>query len=318
MVPFVHNVVTLHTKEMQSSPGMIKRVLYTSGGVLGAAFLTFTLGALGHWIDNILGVFWAMAISITLGAILFFIADIIWKRIRKVDKLKQEFLTVAAHRLRTPLTRMRWNVAGLEEEVATEKGRESLNLIKGTVDDLVGVVNKFLDAAESEKASLYYDYIFELVNFGNIVRLAIADYKTGMVKKRLELIVHINDRAPHIFVDVERMRVAVGALIENAVVYTPSGGRIEIEVNSDGKTVFCTVRDTGLGIQKEELPRIFSKFYRSKEATSTDPDRIGLGLFLARQIIERHRGTIVVSSLGRFKGAEFSVALPVLNIKRLA
>jgi len=268
---------------------------------LDAYFLFETKGYL-QWMVPVVGAI----IIYAIGAVLMY-------RLRKTERLKSEFITVVAHRLRTPLTRIGWMITGLGQEVQTEEGKNLATDAEKTTKELTTIVNQFLDAMEAGDSGLYDDYLFEEGNIAQVIRQVVTDYASGIQRKGLNVIVDIAEDSPKINMDKERMRIAIGALLENAVLYTPQNGKINITLlQKDDKSVGIEIVDNGIGLSKEEMSNLFSKFYRGKRATSIDRDRAGLGLFLAKQIVKKHGGRIEVGSLGISHGSRFAIILPVV------
>ncbi len=244
--------------------------------------------------------------------ILYIIGSILVYRLKKMERLKSEFVTVVAHRLRTPLTRISWMVGGLEKEVTTQEGKILVSDAGKTIKELTGIVNQFLDAMEIGDDTAHNEYLFEMGSLAQIIRQALTDYSVGIQRKGLEMVINIKDDMPHVPLDKDRMRIAVGALLENAILYTPQGGKIEVAgVQENSREIGVEIVDNGIGISKEERPNLFSKFYRGKRATSVDPDRAGLGLFIAHEIVKKHGGEIEVGSLGTSHGSRFAIVLPI-------
>ncbi len=267
---------------------------------LDAYFLFKTEGYL-QWMVPVVGA----AVLYIGGLILVF-------RLKRTDRLKSEFITVVAHRLRTPLTRISWMVGGLEKEVQTQEGKILVSDAGKTIKELTAIVNQFLDAMEVGDETVYNEYLFEVGSLSQIVRQALTDYSIGIQRKGIEVVTNIRDGLPNINLDKDRMRIAIGALLENAILYTPTGGKIDIAtVQENNKEIGVEIVDSGIGISKEERPNLFSKFYRGKRATSVDPDRAGLGLFIAHEIVKKHGGEIEVGSLGTSHGSRFAIVLPI-------
>jgi len=267
---------------------------------LDAYFLFETKGYL-QWMVPVAGA----VIIYAIGAVLVY-------RLRKTERLKSEFVTVVAHRLRTPLTRIGWMIAGLGQEVKTEEGMNLVSDAEKTTKELTTIVNQFLDAMEAGDSGLYDDYLFEEGNLAQVVRQVVIDYSSGIQRKGLNVSVDIREDTLKMYMDKERMRTAIGALLENAVLYTPQNGKISITLlQKDDKSVGIEIVDDGIGISKEEMSNLFYKFYRGKRATSIDRDRAGLGLFLANQIVKKHGGRIEAGSMGTGHGSRFTIILPV-------
>jgi signal transduction histidine kinase len=277
-------------------------------------FVTFTVDVISRIVIKIFsiesGLIWI--IPITSGVFLMVTVVILWGILKRVEKLKSEFITIAAHRLRTPLTRAQWMLQELLSEAGMIEGSKTASSLKETLDNLTMATNRLLDAAEAGKVSLYFDYIFEKGRIEYIVRQIVADYTIGAMRKDIGLSVDIEENLPEVYIDKERMKVAVSAFIENAIIYTPVKGTIEIKVYKEKRSVFFSVKDSGIGISKEALHYIFSKFFRTKEAVSLDRDRAGLGLFITKEIIERHKGKVGVDSEGKDRGSRFWFSLPAI------
>ena len=109
------------------------------------------------------------------------------------------------------------------------------------------------------------------------------------------------------------MQFAIQILIENSFAYTPEKGSIYIKIFKEDSHVTMSIKDSGMGISKEDLPRMFTKFFRSHDAKTVDTEGMGIGLFMAKEIIERHGGNVSVKSEGLGKGSEFSIHLPFVK-----
>jgi len=126
--------------------------------------------------------------------------------------------------------------------VSTERGKELVIAIDKTIRDFVGLLNSLLDATEAGNLSLYYDYLFEEGRLGHIVRQVVADYSVGIKGKKLNLTVSIAENLPVVYgIDRERISTAVSVMVENAIVYTPTGGTIEVKVYKENKNVIFKV-----------------------------------------------------------------------------
>jgi len=234
-------------------------------------------------------------------------------QIKHDDKTKYNFLTTAAHQFRTPLTRIQWTLSSLSSELDTDKQRELLLSVKQMIAELVKGANQLLDATEAGgKKSLYYDYIFEEGNLSAPVNNSLQNYMPGVRDKNLTLVTDIRQGLPRVRMDRDRMEQAISILLENAIVYTPVNGVIRIKVYEDGGDVVFSITDSGIGIQKNMLGYLFTQFFRTKEAISMDANRAGLGLSLAKDIIERHGGKIYAESKGKGLGSHFWFKLPAM------
>lgn len=290
-----------------------KNIAYSVVLLVALVLISEGLFVLGEW-KIALGetsTYFVRTVSIVFAVVVFAIGFLVKRRVYKTERLKSDFVAVAAHRLRTPLSRIHWGLDDLHENEPSEGVREKINSIKDTTEDTIGLVNYLLDATEAESTSVYYDYIFEKGHIEYIVRQVIADYSVAIRKKDIQLNVSISTDLPQIRMDKDRIRIVVGALVENSIMYTDNGGIVDIEVYKNGNTIIFSITDTGIGIPKESLPNIFSKFFRTKGAVSASTDRVGLALFIAKEIIKKHKGNIHVESEGKTKGSRFWFSLPI-------
>ncbi len=290
-----------------------KSGLVSLGIIIGLAVIVWVLQMLSEFIvhETSGSSFIIPAIS---SIVLFISGRFFWKQAKKTDILKYEFVTVAAHRLRTPLSRLGWMIAGLRDEVKTESGKSLIDDAGKTAAELTSIANQLLTAAEAGESSLYYSYIPHEEDLGLIVRQAIGEYAIGAVKKNIEVLISAPTDLPKVYVDRDRIREALGSFLENAILYTPQQGRIEVILVKEWNYLKVSVKDTGIGISKNELPYVFTKFFRTKGAVASDADRAGLGLAIAKDIIERHSGGVGVESEGNNQGSRFWFTLPIAKV----
>jgi signal transduction histidine kinase len=232
-------------------------------------------------------------------------------RLKELDRLKAEFISMASHDLKTPI-----NVIGGYAELLTEglygempeKQREVLGSIQEQTVVLTRLVNQLLDISRLEAGGFRIET--SEVRVAELVASVERTFDALARQKRVELSVVVEDSAPDVIIaDPDRLRSEVlGNLLSNAFKFTPEGGSIEVRAQGgeDG-LLEVTVRDTGVGIPAEDLPRIFEKFYQVGQDAKAAGS--GLGLAIAREIVEAHGGTIdAESEPGR--GTTFHVRLP--------
>lgn len=257
----------------------------------------------------------AWILPLISGVVVGMFAMLLRRQAIHLRRIRYEFLTTAAHQLRTPLTRIQWTLSNLAQEVHTGNGRELINMTKKMLGGLVDTINSLLDASEASGGNLYFDYLFENGNLGAVVRRSMEEYNAGIKQKNLTLTTDIRHGLPPVKLDRERMQMAISILLENAIIYTSVGGAIQIKTYQDGNKVVFSIKDSGIGISQSALPHIFTQFFRSREAISMDPNRSGLGLSIAKEIVEKHGGTIQVQSKGKDQGSYFWFSLPIVKQK---
>jgi signal transduction histidine kinase len=211
-----------------------------------------------------------------------------------------------SHDLRTPLTRLRGTAEmALASAPDPERYREALALCVEEADRVLVMLTTLMDISEAESGTMQLQK--EPVALAEVVARAVDLYRDVAEAKGVVLHVGAGDDVVAI-ADRTRLEQVAANLIDNAVKYTPSGGRVDVEVRGARDAAILRVRDTGPGIPPDELPRIFDRLFRGD--TSRAERGLGLGLSLVKAVVEAHGGTVQVSSeMGR--GTTFSVSLPV-------
>jgi signal transduction histidine kinase len=215
-----------------------------------------------------------------------------------------------SHDLRTPLTRLRGSAElALAGEPDVERYREALADCVEESDRVLVMLNTLMDISEAESGAMHLRR--EAVRLADVVERAIELYRDVAEAKGVALVgpTAASEAADRAVVDGDRTRLEQVAanLIDNAVKYTPSGGRVEIAIRQDHEQVVLEVRDTGVGIAADELPRIWDRLFRGDRSRAERG--LGLGLSLVKAIVEAHGGTVgVASEPGR--GSTFTVSLP--------
>lgn len=310
-------MTTRHSSLSADSTSAPLHALAKFAAVVASSFAAIGAFTLLYWfvraadakLQSVYGVS-MIAVPLVVAVVLFSIFAVLRMRTRRAEKLKYEFITVAAHRLRTPLTRLGWMVAGIRDELSTPQGRQLAEDADRVVHELTDIADRLLSAAEAKKPSLYYSYIPEEEDMGLIARQAAGDYGIGATKKNIKFSVAIPESLPKVYVDRDRIRTAIGVFLENAILYTPFGGTMELRVAPARGGVEVSVRDSGVGILADELPYVFTKFYRTRAAVAADADRAGLGLAIGKDIIERHGGKVGARSEGKDRGSVFWFWIP--------
>lgn len=234
-------------------------------------------------------------------------------REKVVEALKSEFVSIAAHQLRTPLSAIKWSLSLLAEGQAKKEEREDLiDKVSKSNDRMIRLINDLLDITRIEEGRYVYKLTREDIK--SIVRESIKPLREEARRKDVQLKLSAPKKnIPQVRIDKEKMNVAIQNLTENAVHYTKPNGRITITLTHDKrkKEVLLTFEDTGVGISKKQQHRVFSRFFRGENVVQLETEGSGLGLFIAKNIIEAHRGKIwFKSKIG--VGSTFYFTLPVV------
>ncbi|HLF86264.1 MAG TPA: ATP-binding protein [Nitrospiria bacterium] len=265
---------------------------------------------------KIVGIWFPLVIPIIFQVPLAILVAGFWRYIdinkeQKIIQMKSEFVSQVSHDLRTPLTVIKGYIDNLEDGITgdlTEKQKEYLSRISKNADKLTRLINDLLDTSRIESGRVK-------LKIGN---LSINDLITNVIEDlmpisragNIEIIVYAPGEECWVRGDREKLEQVTRNLLENAIKFTHTGGRVTIMLQKDQKFVKVSIRDTGIGIAPVEQIRIFDRFYRIEQDCPTGTKGTGLGLFIAKTLVELHGGRILVTSeVG--KGSEFSFTLPI-------
>jgi GAF domain-containing protein len=242
--------------------------------------------------------------------------ELAYKDLQEVDKLKDELVQNVSHELRTPLTFIKGYVELLlEEDLGPLNGsqRESLTIVSDKTNALTRLVSDIIYLQQVEWESLK----FTPQNMREMARLALQSCEVAAVTAGISLHLQAEADLPVIPVDRDRINQVFDNLLGNAIKFSPRGGAISIEVQDTGDMIQVGVRDTGVGIPSEKLDKVFDRFYQVDGSATRRFGGAGLGLAIARRIIEAHGGRIwVESEVGQ--GSAFKFALPKIQAPREA
>ena len=233
-------------------------------------------------------------------------------REKMIEKMKTEFVSIAAHQLRTPLSAIKWSLKMLLEGDLGTISKEQREFIEKTYkanERMIALINDLLNVSRIEEGKFLYRPV--LSDIEAITQSVINFYKEEIEKKKIKFNFRKpKKKIPRVKVDVEKIKLAIQNLLENAIRYTPIGGRITISLKTNKKTVKFQIKDTGIGIPKKQQERIFTKFFRGANAIRMETEGSGLGLFITKNIIEAHGGKIWFES-EEGKGTTFFFTLPL-------
>jgi len=225
----------------------------------------------------------------------------------KVNKLEYEFTSIVNHTFRTPLTRIMWFTKELEHEMPQKDKLLYLQNISNSTNKVLEIVDLFMGIKNINNTSTYF---FEAISIRDIVEKSIVKYREEINKKNISFQVSTFKDIPLLTLDIKKISFVVDALVENAITYSPKDSKIWIECVANKNNLVLSVSDNGMGLSLVDQLKIFGKFYRSKRAVLMYPDGMGLKLYLSKQIIERHHGSLTATSKGKDKGAKFFMKLP--------
>ena len=236
------------------------------------------------------------------------------EKVAEANVMKSEFISVVSHQLCGPLSAIKWNMEVLEHDEPsdhlklTPKQLVFLKNIKEANEKMLKLVSQLLEVNRIDEGRAIFKN--ENVDLGEIADQVISDLGTLISEREVQVKKRIAPDLPPVFVDAAGMRTVIGNLIGNAIKYSRQKGEVEVDLKASGKKILLTVKDWGVGIPHYQHRKVFEKFFRSTNEARYRTDGIGLGLYLARAIVENSGGKLWFESEAG-KGSTFYVSIPI-------
>jgi PAS domain S-box-containing protein len=230
----------------------------------------------------------------------------LYGQLRQADRRKDEFLAMLAHELRNPLAPLR---SGLDFLAVSGVEQEMVAIMEQQVEHLVRLVDDLLDVSRIMRGKI--ELRREAVELVSVVQRAVQSVRPLLDAHKHQLTISLPSVPIDLEADPVRLAQIVINLLNNAAKYTDQGGQIHLSVWQEQDQAMLSVRDTGIGISKELLPRVFDLFTQADHSLQRSQGGLGIGLTLVRNLIEMHGGSVTVRSEGEGKGSEFTVRVPI-------
>lgn len=234
------------------------------------------------------------------------------EELKKMNELKSDWISISAHQLRTSLSAIKWILKMFLDKdfgILTPEQDGFMRKAFDSNERMLALVNEMLSLNHVEQTSLRYDFI--PTDIIALIESVLFDFTGESYKKGVEIIFLKPDTAiPSVALDVEKIRVVIQNLIENAIKYSNKGDRVIISLREKDGYLEVSVKDTGIGIPLNEQDKVFNKFYRATNAQAKDTIGSGLGLYTTKGIVDKHGGKMWFES-SENQGSTFYFSLPI-------
>lgn len=278
-------------------------------------FIVFIGGSIivVNLLNNYLGVLYAnfpiWLLPLISALLVLFVGATIWNQLRQADLLKYEFINNISHKFRTPLTHIRWLAEEFRDMDNREDRIKAVDQIQFASMRLFELTSAVIGASKNTNDLALYR--FDDVKVRDLIQDIDKAHKDEVELKKLAVRFDIDPAVDVVHADKARLQFALQIIFENSLKYTPAGGSIVVTVTKGEGEIHISFKDSGIGIKIDDVPHVFSKFFRAVNARHIDTEGMGIGLFIAKDIIEKHKGRIWAESEGENKGSTFHVVLPV-------
>ena len=233
---------------------------------------------------------------------------VLYKKLKDVDQMKDDFVSMAAHELRTPLSVIKGYLSMISPERLNDSDKEGISRVNISVENLNSLVGDILDVVRIDQGRINFD--MKEVDVSDIAA-EVSDSLQYLANEKHLTLSFVRSSLSHIYADPVRLKQALINIVGNAIKYTPQGS-VSVMVYEENRKVSIRVRDTGIGISAEEQKRLFEKFHRVHSKETEDIRGTGLGLWITAQIVSGMNGKISVESI-KGKGSDFILSFPVAS-----
>lgn len=263
----------------------------------------------------------AALIVIAVTALFLVVGNLIitgFNRIAEANRMKSEFISIVSHQLRSPLSIFKWTLDVMEREIKRdgrpEVAENSMRTLRQTTENMVLIVNSLLDISRIEARTFVLKE--DRFSLAQLTRRALESFREYAGASHIEIRFSAPAALPEAWGDRERVAMVVENLIDNAIRYTPGSGRIIITIAREGSFLRWTIADQGVGIPAESQPHIFEKFFRGRNVTGRKTRGSGVGLYIAKAIVEASGGSIGFTS-HEGRGSTFWFTLPIERSEKI-
>jgi histidine kinase len=229
-------------------------------------------------------------------------------KLEKTETMRRQLIGDVTHELRTPLTAVKGYLEGLMDGVLPADP-ETYEQIHSEIDRLQRLVNDLQELSRVEAGAIQLN--LAPVPPERLIERIQSTFGRQFEDKNIQLVTDVETGLPNLFVDKDRIIQVLTNLVGNALQYTPNGGKVSISVRREKSEILFAVKDTGIGISTEQLTFIFNRFYRTDKSRNRASGGSGIGLTIAKALVQAHQGKIWAESNGEGKGSTFSFLIPL-------
>jgi signal transduction histidine kinase len=234
------------------------------------------------------------------------------EKLQELDEIKSNFISVVAHQLRTPLSGIKWTINMLLNGDMGELNNDQKTFLMKSYESnnrMITLVNNMLDIDRIHSGKVRYN--FRHIDIVDLLDNVLFEMSPQATKKNISIeFKNKLENLPQAYIDPDAIRQVIQNLLENAIKYTISGGKIQLDIKNKTEFLEVSISDNGIGISEPESKNIFQRFFRAKNAIKTETDGTGLGLYIAQTIVERNGGEIWFESIANH-GTTFYFTVPL-------
>ncbi len=229
--------------------------------------------------------------------------------LEKLEKLRKDLVANFSHELATPLTNIYGYLEAIKDNVISDESeiKKAVSLVKTEAERLIHLTKEMKKLAMLESGNFVLS--FKKTNINALIENICEKFILRIKDKNITIDKNFDSKLPKVEIDPAKFELVVFNLLDNAIKYSPNNGVIKLKTQKKSEQTIISIKDNGQGIDKEDIPFIFERFYRADKSRTKKDDSVGIGLTITKKIVEAHKGKIKVKS-ERGKGSEFIICLP--------
>jgi len=277
--------------------------------IIGSTLLTYAIGT--KYVEDPYTVALVVIVITLILLILAYIITRSFERLAEANRMKSEFVSIVSHQLRSPLSNLKWTLDLLLSErvdLDEKKELEYIKILEENTQRMGNLISDLLIVSRIEQGR--FAPRIESISFNELINKVIEETSVFSKATNAEISFKSEESLPKIFCDPSQIKMVITNLLDNAIRYTRSRGKIEIRLFKKGKDLYFEIKDNGVGIPKEDYKYIFQKFFRSQNVLKEQTNGSGLGLYIAKSIIDKAGGRAGFKSQEGI-GSTFWFSLPL-------
>ncbi|MDE2030648.1 MAG: HAMP domain-containing histidine kinase [Patescibacteria group bacterium] len=230
------------------------------------------------------------------------------KEIDAKNMAEESFISIVNHTFRTPLTNIKWMSEALSKGMSPEEQKQMSQNLENSTNRLLGIIDTLAGIKDIHNSAAYE---LKAVSINELVVDSIRRYRIPLNEKKINLSLPTLKDIPLLSIDTKKISFVIQVILENAILYSKENGSVMIYTEIYKNSLILSIEDNGIGLSHKDKRNIFKRFYRGEIAKKMNTDGMGLGLYMSKEIIRRHKGRIKAFSKGVDQGTTFYIILPI-------
>lgn len=277
-------------------------------GIFIIFFIVVSYLIANRFIDDPLSISLIVLIIAAIFLIVEYLIVKSFNALAEANILKSEFINIISHEIRSPLTAIKWSVDLIKEDKLNKENIEQFYEVKESTEKIINLIKILNEVGKIELGKIQLNK--QLINISDLTKKIIKEFDSSIKEKKIKPVLNFDKNLPKILTDPNKIKLVIKNLINNAILYNKESGKIIIDIKRKNSKIYWQIKDTGIGISKEQQEKLFQKFFRLNNKMRYQTKGLGLGLFISKNFIKFLGGKIGFKSV-KDKGSMFWFTIPI-------